>query len=140
VEPQVFLEVADDLARLGGPGHLRSAVSRAYYAVYHASTMASRQLGASPAHSHDEIGNRFQTSDDPVISSIGQRFLDLKSARQRADYKLRRPVDVEDAAFVTVQLREARELLAVFGDLPTGGRREAAQRAVRAYDARARGR
>jgi len=116
------------------------AVSRAYYAVYHAAAVASRRLGASSSHSHEEIGNRFQTSDDPEISSIGQRFLDLKSARHRADNKLRQPVDVEDAAFVALQLREARELFGVFQDLPTGGRRDAAQRAVRSYDARSRGR
>jgi uncharacterized protein (UPF0332 family) len=139
VDPRTYLEVAHDLAGMGGTGHLRSAVSRAYYAVFHAASEASRRLGASSTHSHDAIGDRFQTSDDPEISAIGQRFLSLKSARHRADYKLRPPADVEDAEIVAVTLSEARELFDVFQSLPVGARRGAAERAVRAYENRVRG-
>lgn len=138
--PEVYLDVADELAREGGAGRLRSAVSRAYYAVFHVASNASAALGAPRSNSHDVIGDRFQTSEDPEISELGQRFLNLKSARHHADYKLTRPGDVEEPSTVAVHLREARDLVAVFGDLPTGALREAAERAIRAYEARYWGR
>ena len=140
MRPEAYLDVADDLARSGGPAHLRSAVSRAYYAVYHVASEASIRLGAPRSHSHDVIGDRFQTSGDPDISALGQRFLNLKSARHHADYKLYLPGDVEEPSKVAVHLREARDLVAVFSDLPTGALRQAAERAIGAYEERYRGR
>ena len=140
MRPEVFLDVADELAHLGGPGHLRSAVSRAYYAVFHVASDASAALGAPRANSHDVIGDRFQTSDDPEISEIGQRFLDLKAARHRADYRLSQSQGVEDSSSVMVHLREARDLVGMFGELPTGALKEAATRAILTYEGWSRGR
>lgn len=110
MRPEVFLDVADELAHLGGPGRLRSAISRAYYAVFHVASGASATLGAPRSNSHDVIGDRFQTSDDPEISEIGQRFLDLKAARHRADDRMSRPQGVEEPSSVMFHLREARAL------------------------------
>jgi uncharacterized protein (UPF0332 family) len=140
VLPESFLDVADELAQAGGPSRLRSAVSRAYYAVFHVASEASAKLGAARSNSHDVIGDRFQTSDDPEISELGQRFLNLKTARQHADYRISRPGSVEEPSSVMVHLREARELVDVFGELPTGALREAARRAILAYEGRSRGR
>jgi hypothetical protein len=97
-------------------------------------------LGAPRTSSHDVIGDRFQTSGDPEVSELGQRFLNLKTARHRADYKLSTPSDVEDFSSVTVHLREARDLVATFRALPVGGLGDAAAAAIRAYEARSRGR
>lgn len=69
-----------------------------------------------------------------------QRFLDLKTARHRADYRWTLLADVEDPSSVAVHLREARELAAAFRDLPVGALSDAAAEAVRAYEARGRGR
>ncbi len=86
------------------------------------------------------IGDRFQTSDDPEISALGQRFLNLEAARHHADYKISRHGGVEEPSSVMVHLREARDLVDVFGDLPTGALREAAKRAILVYEGRSRGR
>ena len=137
---EVFLEVADELARTGGPGRLRSAVSRAYYAVFHVASEASAMLGAPRSNSHEVIGDRFQTSDHPEISELGQRFLNLKATRQHADYKISKPGGVEEPSSVMVHLREAHDLVVVFRDLPTGALEEAAKQAILAYEARSRGR
>ena len=138
--PESFLDVADELAQAGGPSRLRSAVSRAYYAVFHVASEASAELGAPRSNSHDVIGDRFQTSEDPGISALGQRFLNLKSAQHHADYKLYLPGDVEEPPKVAIHLREARDLVAVFSDLPTGALRQAAERAIGAYEEGYRGR
>ena len=128
------------MAHTGGPGRLRSAVSRAYYAVFHVASEASAKLGAPRSNSHEVIGDRFQTSDDPGISELGQRLLNLKAARHHADYEISGLGGVEEPSSVMVHLREAHDLVVVFRDLPTGALEEAAKQAILAYEARSRGR
>lgn len=139
MRPEAFLDVADELAEGQAP-RLRSAVSRAYYAVYHVASRATYDLGGpSRSSSHDLVGNRFQSSSDPDISELGQRFLNLKAARHRADYKLADGMDVENLATVGVLVREARVLVHAFEHLPHGDLRGAAVEAIAAYEKMYRG-
>jgi len=140
VRPEAFLEVADELA-VGDAPRLRSAVSRAYYAVFHVASRATVELGGpARSSSHDLVGNRFQSSGDPAVSELGQRFLNLKAARHRADYTLADGLDVDDQATVATLVREARGLVAAFAHLPRGDLRGAAAGAIAAYERMLRGR
>lgn len=141
MRPEAYLDVADELMGAGGAARLRSAVSRAYYAVFHVATQATVALGG-PARSsdHELTGARFQSSADPVISELGQRFLNLKTARHRADYRLAGGADVEDPVAVAALVREARELAEAFKELPRGPLREAAAGAISEYERMYRGR
>ncbi len=132
--------MADELGASAEPAHLRSAVSRAYYAVYHAAVVAVENLGGMRLSSHDAVGDGFQTSVDPEVSELGQHLLDIKSSRHEADYKLARPGIVENGASVQVLSRESRALFATFADLPSGPSRAAAVSAIRTYDGRTLGR
>ena len=135
MRPQAYLDVAEELARTGGAARLRSAVSRAYYAVYHLATQATAELGGpARSSSHDVIGDRYLVSQDPDVSALGQRFLNLKAARHRADYKLADGADVDEPVSVAALMHEARELAGAFADLPRGALREAAAGAVVAYE------
>jgi uncharacterized protein (UPF0332 family) len=141
MRPEAFLDVATDLAGASDAPRLRSAVSRAYYAVFHVATRTTASLGGPKrSGSHEILGERFQSSRDPEVSALGQRFLDLKAARHRADYQLRDSDDVEDPTSVSALVREARSLVEAFSALPRGGRREAAERAIEAYERTYRGR
>ncbi len=134
MRPEAFLDVADELA-VGDAPRLRSAVSRAYYAVYHVASRATHDLGGpARSSSHDLVGNRFQSSSDPAVSALGQRFLNLKAARNRADYTLDDGLDVESQSTVEVLVREAHGLLEAFEQLPHGDLRLAAEEAIEAYE------
>ncbi len=75
---------------------LRSAISRAYYAAFHATCDYLKQVGEYPTEqeiktsrkgTHQIIIDRFITNPaHPEWDEIGQRLNLLKSDRHRADY------------------------------------------------------
>lgn len=139
MRPEAFLDVADELASGDAP-RLRSAVSRAYYAVFHLAAQVTAELGGpARSSSHDLVGSRFRSSSDPDVSALGERFTNLRAARNRADYQLSDGLDVDDPTSVAVLVREARALSDAFADLPRGDLREAASRAIAAFDRLYRG-
>jgi hypothetical protein len=130
-----FLEVAEALRWIERPAALRSAVSRAYYAVYHVATQAQRRLGARRSSSHDVVGLRFQASPDGAVRAIGDAFLGLEAQRVESDYRLRSPSVVEDGDNVMAIVDDARQMCAVLADLPGGPLASAAAAGIRAFDA-----
>ena len=134
MRPDEFLEVADKLRVIDTSAALRSAVSRAYYAVFHAATVAQLKLGARRTRSHDVLGSRLQASPDSAVRLLGDRFLSLKARRVESDYRIGSPTDVEHPATVGALVDEARELLSMLADLPTSERANAAAVGIRIFD------
>jgi uncharacterized protein (UPF0332 family) len=98
-----FLDLAEELAsRSGDESALRTAISRAYYAAFH----AGREYLAYVAISIDRTGNAHQqvrselgARDDP----IGQDLLRLHRLRKEADYD-DFMADVEEQAVVAASV------------------------------------
>lgn len=134
MRPDEFLEVADKLRAIDTSAALRSAVSRAYYAVFHAATVAQLKLGARRTRSHDVLGSRLQASPDAAVRLLGDRFLSLKARRVESDYRIGSPTEVEHPATVGALVDEARELLSMLADLPTSERANAAAVGIRIFD------
>lgn len=95
-----FLDTAGRLARGSTEGDWRSAVSRAYYGVFHffrefllTNGVDVGQGGAS--HSNLYVG--LNNCGVVVVVRIADGIDDLRVARVRADYDLRRRVDQHDA-------------------------------------------
>jgi uncharacterized protein (UPF0332 family) len=91
-----LLEVADDL--LGGlkEAHWRSAVSRAYYAAFHAARALLHQCGfavpkAEQAHAY--LWLRLSNCGHPDLANAGAELNDLRSQRNWADYDLGRTLE-----------------------------------------------
>ena len=129
-----FLEIADALRFIERPAARRSAVSRAYYAVFHLATQVQRRLGARRSSSHDVVGLRFQASPEGAVRAIGDAFLGLEAQRLESDCRLRSPSTVEDGDTVTAIVDEARQLCAVLEDPPAGPFGPAAAVGIRAFD------
>jgi len=129
-----FLEVAEALRFIERPAARRSAVSRAYYAVFHVATHAQRRLGARRSSSHDVVGLRFQASPEGAVRAIGDAFLGLKVRRIESDYRLRSPSVIEDGDTVVAIVDDARQLCTVLADLPAGPLARAAAVGIRAFD------
>jgi hypothetical protein len=98
MNPFLFYLLAERLANdaAGGPAEFRSAISRAYYAVFHRTREFLTELGirspAGPA-SHGKIPMALQALTDRDVKQAGKDLDALKGKRNRADYAL------TDAAF-----------------------------------------
>ena len=135
MQATAFLEVAEALRFIERPAARRSAVSRAYYAVFHVATHAQRTLGARRSPSHDVVGPRVQASPEGAVRAIGDAFLGLEARPVESDYRLGSPSVVEDGDTVVAIVDDARQLCAVLADLPAGSLARAAAVGIRAFDA-----
>ena len=94
MKPVDFLEVAGEWAAGTREAEWRSAVSRAYYAAFHAAGDLLRQCrfripAAEQAHAY--IWLRLANAGEPNVISAGNRLKDLRTYRNRADYDLGQP-------------------------------------------------
>lgn len=127
---QLYDESATD------PAALRSAVSRAYYAVFHVAKEVQEALDARPGALHELVGERFRQCSEPDVSGMGDRLASLRQRRNDADYKLvggaaRR---IEDPGTVCGILNDAWTLLEEVTALPGGPHETAARAAITACD------
>jgi uncharacterized protein (UPF0332 family) len=103
-DPEQFLRLAERLVRSSDEAELRSAVSRAYYACFlqaraHLATSRFVQTGSSGDHrlvaaALEDIG-------------AGTELGWLRTARNRADYRLDLPTQARNARYI---VRRARQL------------------------------
>ena len=103
-----FQKLADSLAKGTGAAELRTAISRAYYAVYHVSVELLGEMSFQihkNATGHREVLDHLSNSGDAEVQRASVQLGDLQGKRNRADYDLDVP-DVENpnTARLTVTL------------------------------------
>lgn len=110
-----FLDVARELAQGTTAAHRRSAISRAYYAVYHVAFELLHALGfrlPRDHRGHELVWQYlFSSGVDPTIHA-GAQLRRLQSLRVTADYQLRDP-HPEAAAVVAHWIARAEQLIRV---------------------------
>lgn len=108
-----YLDLADRVAhRWGDEAAQRSAISRAYYAVYHRASAYVRTNGfVSPSTKlrHQDVWRLIRSSTDLRRQYIGNRGNALKVMRIRADYDNPFPDDLHKST--RDALLQARELI-----------------------------
>ena len=121
MDPREFHTLADRLAAGPSAAECRTAVSRAYYAVFNVGSEILRGLGFAVgrgAAAHSEVQRCLANAGDPAVAAVASDLGDLHSSRNRADYQLDRP-DVEKPAnarlVVTAAADAIRTLDAAFG-------------------------
>ena len=110
MEPERFLETAKLLNHYDDEAHIRTSISRSFYAVFHFfMNYVTAHLVREPKHSaHKFIANCLQNCSAPQIKKVGVRFDTLRQRRRDADYRLGTEVsknDGEDA------LAEAKSIM-----------------------------
>ena len=95
-----YLTFAATIAGGEDEAEWRSAVSRAYYAVFHVSCDWLRGLGfqvlrADRAHAY--LWRRLSNSGDTAIMNVGRSLNELRGRRNEADYDPHRAVYKSDA-------------------------------------------
>jgi uncharacterized protein (UPF0332 family) len=111
MNPVDFVQLAIRLSA-GDEASKRSAVSLAYYGVYHEVRRLLAGCGiqfARGATSHDVLSWCLQHSGDADAAYAGTLLKSLREARNAADYDLE-AADVRTQAFVNLQLKRAQEI------------------------------
>jgi uncharacterized protein (UPF0332 family) len=114
-----FLDTADRLSRGATEGDWRSALSRAYYAVFHyfREFLLAQGLDVGrAAPSHFNLYSGLLHCGFVTVARIASRLDDLRAERGAADYDLRRPVH---QALATKGVQDARDLITDFQNLLT---------------------
>lgn len=114
-----YLDLAERLIeREPDEAALRTAVSRAYYAVYHRASAHIRNNSLVPARerlTHRKVWDVFQVAGNVAHADVGFRGRRLHLLRTSADYRHPFPGDLQELAPIAVV--EARELLALIDRL-----------------------
>ena len=88
--PRLFLTLAEDLAQASGPAECRTAISRAYYAVFNTAERLLERMGfhRPKRNPHIILRQRLLNSGDAEFARIGSDLIELHHARVQADYFL----------------------------------------------------
>ncbi len=92
---------------------MRSAISRAYYAVFDAASAFIRAKALVPPTerlTHDKVWKLLASDPDPDRSDVGRRGNRLKQVRVNADYRSPFP-DTDLADRATAAVKEAEQLI-----------------------------
>jgi uncharacterized protein (UPF0332 family) len=114
VDAREFLAAARDLARSDQPAYRRTAISRAYYAVYHVAFDLLVTLGfrvGREHRGHETVRAYLAQSRITSVIQTGAQLRDLHNLRVKADYWLRDP-HPERGAVVAVWVERAARMIA----------------------------
>ncbi len=111
MKPDEFLVLAVRLSASPGEAERRSAVSRAYYAIFHTARLVVEDCGIvcpSSAEVHDKLAKCLQNSGDADLAMVGDKLNMFRAVRNGADYRLH-DQRFTSGKFVALQLASARE-------------------------------
>ncbi|MCI0357412.1 MAG: hypothetical protein L0211_02880 [Planctomycetaceae bacterium] len=111
MKPDEFLVLAVRLSASSGEAERRSAISRAYYAIFHAARLVVEDCGVvrpSTAEVHDKLAKCLQNGRDVELAMVGDKLNMFRAARNSADYRLN-DQSFTNGKFVALQLAMARE-------------------------------
>jgi hypothetical protein len=116
-----FLDVAEDLISHDDAAYRRSAVSRAYYAIFGASWRAlppPLQMHMGQGRVHSATWNHYAASSTQTSRQIGGVGFRLKRMRDRADYDASALFAATRVRNALDEVREALRLLDLHGYQP----------------------
>ncbi|MBI2759865.1 MAG: HEPN domain-containing protein [Chloroflexi bacterium] len=114
MDPHDFLSLARELADADTPAHYRTALTRAYYAVYNVACDVFLMLGlpVERGHAgHEIVRERLRTSGVDRLVHVGAQLRRLHNIRVKADYWMLGP-QPEQRATVERWLAHAEQLVA----------------------------
>jgi uncharacterized protein (UPF0332 family) len=116
ISPEDFFVQAETLAAQGDETAWRSAVSRGYYAAFHAARRLLRDLGfrvPGGPQAHAYLSQRLSNSGHPETAGAGSDLLHLRGRRAVADYDIHLSLSQPDAVAWVDMARRIIERLAL---------------------------
>ena len=134
MDPREFQELAQRLSQAGGPAELRSATSRAYYAIFNLSAELLNQMVplSRGAAAHGQVQKLLANSGDADVVRVGSDLGDLHSRRIDADYEMG-DLKSENDKTVRATVSEAGEIIATLGRAFSGVGSQAIKRRIQQY-------
>jgi uncharacterized protein (UPF0332 family) len=131
IVPEDFLLLAERLVQGQTEADWRTAISRSYYAAFHAGRGLLLDLGfrvprAGVAHAY--VRMRLSNCGDATIAQAGGRLNHMQGARNRADYDFQRDETQADAQLIAQAARSIIQTLATGLTQPTRAQIIAAMR------------
>ena len=133
MNPRDLCQLATRLVDGGSPVELRTAISRAYYAVYlvaveHLEGMSFR-ISKGPG-GHGEVQHHFNNSGNVDLQHVSSQLGDLHGKRIRADYQLDRR-DVENPKTARALVAQTSQMIETLDRCCLGERRIQIIQAIR---------
>jgi hypothetical protein len=91
MNPREFCTLAVKLASMSGAAAIRTAISRAYYAVHHVGVELLEGMKfeiAKTGKAHKQVISLLSISGHPLVEEAGSKLADLYQKRRDADYRL----------------------------------------------------
>lgn len=132
---KAFLELAKHLLEENTPAKCRTAVSRAYYAVYNFSVEILKDMGfqvAAGPGGHGQVINYFSNAGDRGLSEVGVQMSRLRAKRINADYRLAN-ASWESHSYAEIAVRQATVMLEMVGRCLSGPRRDVIIQGIKEY-------
>lgn len=122
MQPEKFLDTARVLAAGSDPAQYRSAISRAYYAVYNtADRFLARMNFQRPKQDyHDILQKRLLASGDPAFKQLGSNLGDFHRERVAADYHMDKK-EPEGQRNAQAAVMKAQQMIAIINGCPING-------------------
>jgi uncharacterized protein (UPF0332 family) len=122
ISPRDFLAVSKYLAARGTEAEWRTAVSRAYFAVFHVARNLMEDLGfvvprADPAPGY--LWKRLSNAGDAQVQQAGARLNGLRGDRNQADYDLPRTFHMGTIRALIQRAEQAIQILEAAAHEPT---------------------
>ncbi len=112
MDPREFHRLAERLSGSRDPAELRTATSRAYYAVYNVGAELLNQVVplSRGAASHGQVQKLLANCGDPQVVQAGSDLGDLHSRRIDADYEMTNR-NAENVRTVVTTISEAKHMI-----------------------------
>ena len=122
MEPAEFQAFAERIIESHAvePAEIRTAISRAYYAAYHAAFNFLEAIGLSPRTdkwAHDDIFSHFANSGCEDLQRLGSTLGNLHNRRIEADYALSN-LEIEKPEIAARVVARTARVLRELGQLP----------------------
>ena len=114
-----YLTLAEELGKRFDEGSLRSAISRAYYSIYHLALYRAEMNGFRPLPgegTHAQLWRVFSASPEPDCMRLAIIANRLKEKRNRADYENSYARVAEDVPHL---LEDAKKFMTLLGTVPS---------------------
>lgn len=134
MNPREFYQFAAKLAGERGAAQLRSASSRAYYAVYNVGVTFLNEVVpiSKGAAAHGQVQKLLANSGEANVVGVGSDLGDLHSRRIDADYEMA-DVRCEHPQTVTATVAEAGRMIELLDQAFTGARSTGIKRTIQQY-------
>jgi uncharacterized protein (UPF0332 family) len=141
MDARKFHQLASKLASGTQAVEFRTAINRAYYAVYHVGVEILKGMGFQISEGpggHGEVRNRLYNSNDDEVKKVASQLGTLYSQRLDADYRLYK-TNVEKQKNAQAAVKQADKMIQILDICCSGPKRAQIIQAIQEWEQKVSG-